>query len=132
MDARGLGLAADQVGDARSIKVAGVEGIAKGVTSGKRVAEVKADVEATNGDTVEKMSEMLTRAQRERLKELRGKPFAGKVAFDSIAGPGAVPMDQPHREPKFAAHLFGQYDIELRYLADPAVWRELEIDNDKG
>src|SRR5262249_14485616 len=79
MAARDLGLRADQKEDVSTLKVLRVEEIDKVVTSGKRFEKVKLEVQAANGDTFEKMAEMLSRAQRERLKELRGKPFEGKV-----------------------------------------------------
>ena len=60
-----------------------MEEITKHVTSGERYEKMKAKVSATNGETFEKMAEMLSRAQRERLKELKGKPFLGKVGESS-------------------------------------------------
>jgi hypothetical protein len=137
MAARDLGLRPDQVDDARAIKVQRVEEIAKVVTSGKRFEKVKADVETTNGDTFEKMAEMLTRAQRERLKELRGKPFAGKVVFE--AGVTVPPpkmfelkVDQPEAterpaRPVYSASQVGLYDMELAYLKTSVVQAELKL-----
>lgn len=118
MAARELRLRPDQVDDVRAIKRQRVEEIARAVTTGKRFERVKAEVEATNGDTFEKMAEMLTRAQRERLKELRGKAFDGKVDLSegSIRWRAWYPKE-----------LFGRYDLELLYLAAPAVRAELKL-----
>src|SRR5205814_2168712 len=79
MAAKDVGLRGDQLEDVTSIKGQRVEDIAKLVTSGERFEKVKTKVESTNGDTYDKMAEMLTRTQRERLKELKGKAFGGKL-----------------------------------------------------
>lgn len=119
MAARELQLRADQSEDLTNIKATRVEEILKAVTSAERFEKVKTKVEATNGDTFEKMAEMLTRAQRERLKDLKGRPFGGKVNFADI-GAGA-------RAPRYPADLFGVYDLELRYLADASIRQELTL-----
>lgn len=123
MSARDLGLRPDQKEDVSWLKGQRVDEIAKLVTSGERFEKVKGQVSAANTDTFEKMAEMLTRTQRERLKELRGKPFAGKVDL----GPTG---ESPAR--KYPKELFGLYSTELEYLADPAVRDELKITDDQA
>jgi hypothetical protein len=122
MASRDLGLRADQVEDVQNLKGLRVEDIAKHVTSGERFERVKAKVAATNDDTFEKMTEMLTRTQRERLKEMRGKPFTGS--------PEAIWVEAKMADfPKFVypPQLFGVYDFEVRYLGSIALWREVGI-----
>jgi hypothetical protein len=122
MAARDLGLRSDQVEDVRNLKVLRVEAIDQTVTSGKRFEKIKLEVQVTNGDTYEKMAEMLTRAQRERLKELRGKPFGKQV---EAAAP-AAPLDKqpPARYP---APNGGYYDLELLYGVSPSIKSELKL-----
>lgn len=120
MAAKDLGLGTDQLEDVTSIKGQRVEEIAKLVTSGERFEKVKKQVEAANGDTFEKMTEMLTRVQRERLKELKGKGFEGKVGFD-------VSDDVGVRGSKYPKHLFGLYDYELSYLRSSQIKIELSL-----
>jgi hypothetical protein len=119
MAARDLGLRADQLEDVRSLKGLRVEEIAKTVTSGQRFEKIKIAVQATNGDTFAKMTEMLTRAQRERLKDLKGKEFAGKVDLTTqnfVLG-----------KPKYAGPIFGIYDLELYYIVQPTIRRDLKL-----
>ena len=103
MAARDLGLRPDQVEDVQNVKAVRVEEIEKAVTSGKRFEKVKGEVEATNGDTFEKMAEMLTRAQRERLKEMRGKPFVGELPVKNCEA-GSPGCPDPASLPRTAAH----------------------------
>lgn len=149
MAARDLGLRPDQLEDVRNLKGQRVEEIANAVTSGKRFEKVKAEVSATNGETFEKMAEMLTRAQRERLRELRGRAFvlgdAAPKAKPSVASPipepGPTPRIQmPEVAPppnfrvildRYPAELFGVYDIELRYLDTVSVQSELKFNLDQ-
>ena len=119
MAARDLGLRSDQLEDVGSLKALRVEEIARVVTSGKRFEKVKQEVQATNGDTYERMAEMLSRAQRERLKQLRGRPFAEPV--------GLAPARPTAEKPRYPATSFGVYDLELRYLLAPAVRTELGL-----
>jgi hypothetical protein len=119
MSARDLGLRPDQVEDVFNLKALRVEEIEKAVTSGKRFERVKGEVEAANGETFEKMAEMLTRAQRERLKEMRGKPFAGKVDLAALEAPRLGQKEV--RTPSYPKDLFGVYDFELRYLESHAI-----------
>ncbi|HJZ93170.1 MAG TPA: hypothetical protein VKE40_19995 [Gemmataceae bacterium] len=119
MAARELQLRPDQSEDLDNIKASRVEGILKAVTSAERFQKVKTKVEATNGDTFDKMAEMLTRTQRERLKELKGKPFGGKVDFAEIGRPAS--------SLRYPAELFGVYDFEIRYLSSGVVWDELKV-----
>jgi len=123
MAAKDLGLRADQAEDVDNIKWARVEDILKAVTSGERFEKVKTKVDAANTDTFEKMAEMLTRAQRERLREMKGKAFEANVDFTSL-----VPNRSSH---KYPPTLFGVYDLELRYLKDPTVRAELKITNEQ-
>ena len=118
MAARDLGLRADQVEDVRHLKVQRVEAIDQAVTSGKRFERIKVEVQATNGDTYEKMAEMLSRAQRERLKELRGKAFEPKVDLTALE---TVSKARPFLP------VFGQYDLELHYIVQPTVRTELKL-----
>jgi hypothetical protein len=122
MAARDLGLRADQLDDVHNLKGLRVEEIARHVTSGERFERVKGKVAATNGDTLEKMTEMLTRTQRERLTQMRGKPFTAKVE----AGPVEA---KKVGLPKFVypPELFGVYDFEIRYLNSGSVWKEVGI-----
>jgi hypothetical protein len=122
MSARDLRLRPDQLEDVRNLKGLRVEEIAKSVTGGKRYEKVKADVSATNGETFEKMAEMLTRTQRERLKELRGK------AFEMVVGEAmAVKPDGPKPAAKYPAPTPGLYDLELKYLDTSEFARELKL-----
>jgi hypothetical protein len=123
MAARDLQLRPDQAEDLTNIKATRVEEILKAVTSAERFEKVKTKVEATNGDTFEKMAEMLTRAQRERLKELKGKAFAARVEFDKT--PANV-------EVRYPAQLFGYHDIELRYLKHPSLRDELRLTEEQA
>jgi hypothetical protein len=154
MAARDLGLRPDQVEDVRTLKALRVEEIASEVASGKRFEKVKAEVQATNGDTYEKMAEMLSRAQRERLKEMRGRPLpAGLVPVTpapSVVPAPKEPVDEPPMpelapEPRviirevslpagyklildrYPSELFGVYDLELRYLDSWVVQGELKV-----
>jgi hypothetical protein len=127
MAARDLGLRPDQIEDVSSLKSLRVEEIAKLVTSGERFEKVKPKVEAANGDTYERMTEMLTRTQRERLKELRGKAFGGKVEFVESATKEAA----RRREPAYPAELFGVFDFEIRFLDSLAVRQECGIREDQ-
>lgn len=128
MAARDLGLRSDQLEDLQNLKGLRVEEITKHVVSGERYEKVKAKVTATNGETFEKMAEMLTRTQRERLKELKGKPFVGHAeATTDLAG-----ATGDAARPKFPAHLFGRYDLELRYLGDPSIRKELRLSEDQA
>jgi hypothetical protein len=77
MAAREISLRPDQIEDVRNLKNLRVEEIARVVTSGHRFEKVKAEVTAANDETLEKMTEMLTRTQRERLAALRGRTFVG-------------------------------------------------------
>jgi hypothetical protein len=129
MAARDLALRADQLEDVQNLKGLRVEEIAKHVTSGERFEKVKDKVSATNGDTFEKMAEMLTRTQRDRLTELKGKPFAGKGDEARLHIPR--PEDRPP-PPRYPAHLFGLYDLELRYLASATVRSELKVSDDQA
>jgi len=124
MAARDLGLRADQLDDVHNLKGLRVEEIAKHVTSGERFERVKTKVAATNGETFEKMTEMLTRTQRERLRDLKGKPFEAKL---DLAGQAEAPAPR-----KYAPHLFGMYDHEIVYLAHPAVRAELKVSDEKA
>jgi hypothetical protein len=119
MAARDLGLRPDQSEDVRTLKALRVEEIDKVVTSGKRFEKVKVEVQATNGDTFEKMAEMLTRTQRERLNELRGKLFEGKVELGEAR--------QSSEKPRYPATSFGVYDLELWYIVAPTVRSELGL-----
>lgn len=118
MAAGDLGLRSDQMDDVKTLKGLRVEEITKHVISGERFVKVKGKVEATNGDTFEKMTEMLSRAQRERLTELKGKGFGGKIDYT-----------QPTTKlsPMYPPGLFGMYDLELRYVTNPFVRSELKI-----
>jgi hypothetical protein len=121
MAAKDLGLGTDQLEDVTSIKGQRVEEIAKLVTSGERFEKVKKQVEAANGDTFEKMTEMLTRAQREKLKEVKGKAFEGKVDFAAVAW-------NVSDSPRYPRELFGYYDLELFYLyEDHDLRKELKL-----
>jgi hypothetical protein len=119
MAARDLGLLPDQLDDVATIKGERVEAIVKLVTSGERFDQVKPKVEAANGDTYEKLTEMLTRNQRERLKELRGKEFLGKFALPA--------HKESTNRPGYPLKLFGIYDLELRYLAHTDIRDELKL-----
>lgn len=112
MSARDLGLRPDQKEDVSWLKGQRVDEIAKLVTSGERFEKVKGQVAAANTDTFEKMAEMLTRTQRERLKDLRGKPFGGKV--EVAPGPEKKPEDPA--KAGYPPALFGLYEFEVRYL----------------
>ena len=127
MAARDLGLRADQMEDVRTLKTLRVEEIDKAVTSGKRFEKVKVEVQATNGDTYDRMAEMLTRAQRERLKDLRGKPFEARV--EPVQGKAAAV--KAARSSVYPHQLFGVYDFEVRYLTSGAVRSELGIAEDQ-
>ena len=120
MVAKDLGLRPDQLEDVKSIRGVRVEEIAKLVTSGERFDAVKTKVEKANVDTFERMTEMLTRAQRERWKEVKGESFAGKVEFDKRPSP-------THDLPRFPKELFGLYDLELSYLQSEIFRDELKI-----
>jgi hypothetical protein len=125
MAARQLGLCADQLEDVTSIKGQRVEEIAKLVTSGERFDKVKPKVESANTDTYEKIAEMLTKTQRERLKELRGgRTFERKLKVKSNANDEAGPA--------YPAQLFGVYDFELRYLRMDEVRTELKVTAEQG
>ena len=120
MAARDLGLRPDQVEDARNLKALRVEEIAEGGHVRQAVREGEAATSRpTNGDTFEKMAEMLTRAQRERLKEMRGKPFEGKA---DLVAPTAEPPP-----PQYSATNVGFYDLELLYSPTPALMAELKL-----
>ena len=123
MAARDLGLRPEQVEDVTNLKGLRVQEIAKHVTSGDRFEKVKERVTATNGDTFERMTEMLTKSQRERLKEMRGMPFAGTVDFSPVArdGPSSI----------YPSELYGLYDFELRHLTSAKVRTELELTADQ-
>jgi hypothetical protein len=123
MAARDLGLRPDQVEDVQNVKAVRVEEIEKAVTSGKRFEKLKGEVETANGDTFEKMAEMLTRAQRERLKGLRGKPFMVPPEELKLASP--VPDPPPAQ---YSATNVGYYDLELLYITAPALVTELKLD----
>src|SRR5262249_4461446 len=69
--------------------------------------------------TYEKMTEMLTKPQRERLKGLQGKVFWGKV---DVTGP-----EVEVRPSLYPSELFGTYDFELRYSASARIRTELEL-----
>jgi hypothetical protein len=124
MAARDLGLRPDQMEDVHTLKALRVEEIAATVTSGKRFEKLKTEVQATNGDTFEKMAEMLSRAQRERFKEMRGKPFM-------------LPEDRPKLETRvaeappaqYSATNVGYYDLELLYSTTPPVVAELKLND---
>lgn len=135
MAAKDLGLRADQLEDVTSIKGQRVEDIAKLVTSGERFEKVKTKVVATNGDTYEKMAEMLTRTQRERLKELKGKVFGGKVDLMHAPGigekGGLTPSAKGPKLPFYPKEFFGVYEFEVRYFSSGTVRAELEISNDQ-
>jgi hypothetical protein len=120
-----LGLRDDQTEDIPSIQQARVEEITQLVLSGDRFAKVQPKVTASNADTYEKMAEMLTRAQREKLKELRGKQFTGELdqAFFSVPA-SAVPKVK--RSAVYPAESFGEFDFELLYLKNEAVQKELK------
>ncbi|HEX3148409.1 MAG TPA: hypothetical protein VHR66_10020 [Gemmataceae bacterium] len=148
MAARDLALQPDQIEDVHSLQALRVEEIAKIVTSGQRFEKIKAAVEATNNDTFGKMTEMLTRAQRERLKELKGRPFEGKLiqalpveakvvepkeiepkaveakALEAKKQPIAPAQATPARYP---ATKVGYYDLELLYCMTPALRNELKL-----
>jgi hypothetical protein len=119
MAARDLRLRPDQLEDVRNLKGQRVEEIAKSVTSGKRFEKVKTDVSATNGETFDKMAEMLTRAQRERLKELRGKAIDVKFGF---VEPGV-----PAARARYEGPVIGMYDLELHYIVQPSIREELKL-----
>jgi hypothetical protein len=123
---RELGLRPDQLEDVDSIRFDRIDQIAKLVTSGERFDKVKPMVEAANGDTFEKMAEMLTRTQRERFAAMRGKVFEPKVdAKSGNANQGSTL--------KYPKELFGLYDLELHYLwMDENVRRELAITMDQA
>jgi hypothetical protein len=136
MSAKDLGLRADQVEDVTSLKGLRVEEIAKLVTSGERFDKVKPKVEATNGDTYEKMTEMLTRTQRERLRELRGKAFGGKVDWVSPIKINLPTFDEAKtksmlKQATYPPGLFGYYDFEFRYLDRWFIQREIGIKEDQ-
>jgi hypothetical protein len=151
MAARDLRLRPDQVEDVSNLKGLRIEEIARHVTSGERYAKIKDRVATTNGETFEKMTEMLTKGQRERLKEMRGKVFGGKVdwsvtaekpkaaAVDEVPGP-KVELPKPNppmREFRlllsaYPPSLFGVYDLELRYLATPELRAELKVTAEQG
>jgi|GEM_PF-3381301 len=120
MAARDLGLREDQLEDMTNLKGLRVDEIAKAVTSGKRYAKIKDRVAVTNGDTFEKMTEMLTKTQRERLKEMRGKPFGAKVDFAPTPSPALdIPKDIGSI---YRGELFGIYEFELKYLNWEYLW----------
>jgi hypothetical protein len=118
MAARDIGLRDEQMEDVTNLKGLRVEEISKHVTSGDRYAKIKDRVSATNGETYEKMTEMLTKSQRERLKGMQGKVFWGKV---DLTGP-----EVEIRPSLYPSELFGAYDFELRYSASARVRAELE------
>lgn len=119
---RDLGLRPEQLDDVDSIRGDRVDEIAKLVTSGERFDKVKSKVELANGETFAKMAEMLTRAQRDRLKGLKGQAFEGKVEL------GATATRSPSQYP---SELFGLYDVELRYLANEAIRTELKTTDEQ-
>jgi hypothetical protein len=122
MAARDLGLRRDQLDDVHSLKAQRIEEIDKSVTSGKRFEKIKTDVQATNGDTFEKMAEMLSRTQRERLKAMRGKEF---VVPQGGPKPAAKVTDVPPA--RYSATNVGYYDLELTYCTLPSVVAELKL-----
>jgi hypothetical protein len=124
-----LGLRDDQTEDLPSIQQARVEEITKLVLSGDRFAKVQPKVTASNADSYEKMAEMLTRTQREKLKELRGKQFTGELdsAFFSVPA-SAVPKVKRSAYPPES---FGTYDYEVYYLANARVGKELKGTEDQ-
>jgi hypothetical protein len=128
MAARDLGLRPDQLEDVHTLKALRVEEIAATVTSGKRFEKVKTEVQATNGDTFEKMAEMLTRVQRERMKEMRGKPFTGTV---ELTAPLPAAKTDRKAQQAYPPALFGVYDFEIRYLASGAIRSEIGITDDQ-
>lgn len=129
--------------DVRGLKVQRVEAIDQAVTSGKRFERIKLEVQATNGDTYEKMAEMLTRAQRERLKEMRGRPFTGARAHGEPKPREKPPVEEgadipvkapvapvePAPAPKYMAPKPGLYDLELKYLDNYDIGKELKLTN---
>lgn len=150
MAARDLGLRTDQLEDVSSIKGQRVEELARLVTSGERFDKVKTKVASTNGDTYDKIAEMLTRTQRERLKELKGKVFAASIDFTQVLEPVAKGSKTPST-PKLAglksAQLppgfrllltrypsanFGLYDLELRYLGNKEIRGELKVNAEQA
>jgi len=129
MAARDLGLREDQLEDVTNLKGLRVEEISKHVTSGDRYAKIKDRVSATNGETYEKMTEMLTKSQRERLKEMRGKAFVAPIEREPpIASDKPKPASSDSNYPPA---LFGVYDFEIRYLLSGSVWTELGIKEDQ-
>jgi hypothetical protein len=156
MAAKDLGLGTDQLEDVTSIKGQRVEEIAKLVTSGERFEKVKKQVEAANGEAFEKMTEMLTRAQRERLKNLRGKPFnlkedngglKGERPQAPVVNPPTIPAAPPDRgvpaapparevpaapvRVAYPPELFGIYEYEIRYLGVDSYRKEIGITEDQ-
>ncbi|HVK13695.1 MAG TPA: hypothetical protein VM597_33420 [Gemmataceae bacterium] len=122
--ARALGLRDDQAEDIPNIQAARVDEITRLVLSGERFAAVRPKVAASNADAYEKMAEMLTRTQREKLKDLRGKTFAGEVDPAFFAVPAsAVPKV---RRSVYPPASFNEFDFELLYLKNEAVQRELK------
>jgi len=148
MAARDLGLRPDQLEDVRTLKALRVEEIATEVISGKRFEKIKTEVQATNGDTFEKMAEMLTRAQRERLKAMRGRPLPVELAR-VVPTPKEPSVEAPLPEfapmprvisrevsppagyrvilDRYPSELFGVYDLELRYLDSLTLQAELKV-----
>jgi hypothetical protein len=126
MAARNLALRPDQLEDVQYLKGLRVQEIAKHVTSSDRFERVKDRVTATNTDTFDKMAEMLTRTQRERLTALKGQPFTGSI--EAAEPPVARTKGPAFRYPE---RLFGAYDFELRYLDSGAVWTEVGIKEDQ-
>ncbi|MSR55560.1 MAG: hypothetical protein EXS09_20100 [Gemmataceae bacterium] len=110
MIGKDLGLRTDQLDDVKSIRGMRVEEIAKLVTAGERFDKVKPKVDATNGDSFDRMAEMLTRTQVEKLKELKGKAFVD-IAAQKV-NPGAA-LDVIPKAP-YPTELFGLYDFEVR------------------
>ncbi len=120
---RQLGLRPDQDDEVTELKFARVDEVAKLVTSGDRYATVRTKVTAANSDTYEKMAEMLTRTQRERLKNLRGPVLDKAFQIESV---------ERKSNPRYPPALFGRYDLELRYLTEPAIRRELKVTEEQS
>jgi len=85
-----LGLDDKQRDAARQVANAFAEEEARLLTSGKPFAEVEATVKQLDQDTTANLAGLLTAAQKQKLPDLLGEPFAGPVRR-TFPGPGQGP-----------------------------------------
>jgi hypothetical protein len=101
------------------------EAVLEQLTSGERAPAIRRKVHDTNTEYVAKIDQLLTKDQRDRLKELLGEPFAGDIKLREPVSPAFASRSV------YLDKLFLHYSVEPEFLINASVQKELRMTDDQ-